>query len=76
LTPSQLLKLLTTLASGALAAFFSFFFTAVFFFFAGFLVDVGCLFPAGFFLFYFGGWLGPLSSSLTLQQMWMSGQFN
>ena len=67
--PSQLLKFLITLASGVLAAFFSFFFTGAFFFFTDFLVDVGCLFLAGFFLFCFGGWLGPSSSSLTLQQM-------
>ena len=53
--PSQLLGLLTTLASGAEAAFFSFFFTGVFFFF----VHVFCFFC----LF---GVLGSASSSLPL----------
>jgi len=61
--PSQLLRLLTTLASGAEAAFFSFFFTGVFFFLPGdfffFSVHVFCFFC----LF---GVLGPAASSLPL----------
>ena len=66
--PSQLLGLLTTLASGALAAFFSFFFSGVFFFLPGvffffFFVHVFCF-------FCFGGVLGPSSSSLPLQHRW------
>jgi len=55
------LRLLTTLASGALAALFSFFFTGVFFFFLG-----AYLFALVFLFFFFGVLLGPSSSSLTL----------
>jgi ABC-type multidrug transport system permease subunit len=56
---SQLLRLLTTLASGALALF-SFFFTGVFFFFGSYLFALVLCF------FFFGVLLGPSSSSLTL----------
>jgi hypothetical protein len=56
------LRLLTTLALGALAAFFSFLFTRVFFFF----FFGSYLFALVFCFFFLGVLLGPSSSSLTL----------
>jgi len=69
-TPSQPLRLLTTLASGALAAFFSFFFSGVFFFLPGVFFFSFFFFVHVFYFFCFGGVLGPSSSSLPLQHRW------